>query len=120
MLKHLCRFSPVAKNHNFFGQEGWSRFPRIWGPTYTGDADLMLVTHQQCNMWRSYYVGLVKRAVVGTDGVLRVQWWESNDALKAAELALRPANASLGSGCAAGGCSPGRHYHSTLALVVIP
>ena len=27
----------------------------------------------QCNMWRSYYIGLVKRAVVGTDGVLRVQ-----------------------------------------------
>ena len=25
----------------------------------TGDPDLMLVTHQQCNMWRSYYIGLV-------------------------------------------------------------
>ena len=99
-------FTPVAKNHNFFGQEGWSRFPRLWGPTYTGDPDLMLVTHQQYNMWRSYYIGLVKRAVVGPDdGVLRVQWWEANDALKADALALRPANASVGTGCEAGGCS---------------
>ena len=99
-------FTPVAKNHNFFGQEGWSRFPRLWGPTYTGDPNLMLVTHQQCNMWRSYYIGLVKRAVVGPDdGVLRVQWWEANDALKADALALRPANASVGTGCEAGGCS---------------
>ena len=28
----------------------------------------------QCNFWRSYYIGLVKRAVIGGDGVLRVQW----------------------------------------------
>ena len=43
--------------------------------------------------------------MVGADDVLRVQWWEANDALKAAELALRPANTSLGTGCEAGGCN---------------
>ena len=38
-------------------------------------------------------------------GVLRVQWWEANDVLKARALPLRPANASLGTGCEAGGCN---------------
>lgn len=98
-------FAPVAKNHNFFGQEGWSRFPRLWGPTYTGVQDLVLVTHQQCNFWHSYYVGLVKRAVLGSDGVLRVQWWNANDALKGNTLAVRPANVSEGTGCEGGTCS---------------
>lgn len=98
-------FSPVAKNHDFFGQEGGSRFPRLWGPSYTGAPDLMLVTHQQCNYWRSYYVGLVKRAVLGSGGVLRVQWWEANDGLKSDSLELRPANSSQGLGCEDGSCS---------------
>ena len=98
-------FSPVAKNHDFFGQEGGSRFPRLWGPSYTGAPDLMLVTHQQCNYWRSYYVGLVKRAVLGSGGVLRVQWWEANDGLKGDSLELRPANSSQGLGCEDGSCS---------------
>jgi hypothetical protein len=50
-------WSPSNKNYNFFQQDGWSRFPRIWGYPYTGDPELMLVTHQQCNFWRSYYIG---------------------------------------------------------------
>jgi hypothetical protein len=84
-------WAPAAKNYNFFGQEGWSRFPRIWGYPYTGDKDLMLVTHQQCNFWRSYYVGLVKRAMIGPrDGVLRVVWWAANDVLRGAALQPRP------------------------------
>ena len=41
--------TPVEKNYNFFGQEGWSRFPRIWGPLYTGRPSFVLIYHSQRN-----------------------------------------------------------------------
>ena len=39
-------FLPAAKNYNFFGQEGWSRFPRIWGPTckFTSTLPLLVIS----------------------------------------------------------------------------
>ncbi len=78
-------FAPSARNHRFLTQEGRLAFARLWGALYTRDESLVLVTHQQVNR-RSIYAGLVKRAVLGTDGVLRAVWWEANDALRAAPL----------------------------------
>ena len=65
-------FTAVEDNYNFFGQEGHSAFARLWGELYTGDKDLALVTHQQI-AGKAIYAGLVKQAVLGTDGVLRAR-----------------------------------------------
>ena len=51
-------FEPVARNHAFLSQEGYARFPRIFGSSYTGggvsedddddgDVGLVLITHHQ-------------------------------------------------------------------------
>ena len=37
-------------------------------------------------MLARFYAGLVKQVVLGTDGVLRAQWWSANDVLKAGPL----------------------------------
>merc|ERR1712227_884579 len=82
----------ASRNYNFLTQEGHLAFPRLWGELYTGDPDLVLITHQQVN-GKSIYAGLVKRAVLGADGVLRAQWWDANDVLKGQPLAVTPAPA---------------------------
>ena len=71
-------------------------YPRLWGETNTGDPDLCLITHGFGN-----YVGLVKRGLLGTDGVLRAGWWEANNNLKGRALTVRsqlPVNASVPGG----------------------
>ena len=68
-------FLPVAQNHEFLIDEDESGtiFPRLWGELYTGDKELALLTHQQCvDRFNPCYAGLVKRAILGDDGVLRV------------------------------------------------
>ena len=83
-------FTAVARNFAFHTQEGGSAFARLWGELYTANASLNLVTHQQV-VPGSVYAGLVNRAALGADGVLREVWWGANDALRAAPAALRPA-----------------------------
>lgn len=82
-------FKPSAKNFNFLTEEGHSAFARLWGELYTQESGLALVTHQQL-AGGAIYAGLVKRAVVGSDGVLRAHWWGANDALKGDALAIAP------------------------------
>lgn len=91
-------FTPAKKNFNFLTQETGSVFARLWGEIYTGDKDLALVTHQQLSA--NNYAGLVKRAVLGPDGVLRAQWWSANDVLRSSALEITNAstNASAGAG----------------------
>ena len=82
-------FLPVAQNHEFLidEDESGSIFPRLWGELYTGDKELALLTHQQCvDRFNPCYAGLVKRAILGDDGVLRAGWWANNDVLKSAPL----------------------------------
>lgn len=88
-------FVPVAANHEFLTGEGYAQFPRLWGGEATANESEVLVTHQQvirgcysCPM-PAVYLGLVKRAVLGADGVLRAQWWAGNDALRSSPLTLR-------------------------------
>jgi hypothetical protein len=77
-------FRASQANFNFLTGETGAVFPRLWGELYTGDKDLVLVTHQQ--LAGNNYAGLVKRAVLGEDGVLRAQWWDANDALQGTPL----------------------------------
>ena len=80
-------FVPSKANHAFLTQEGHLAFPRLWGGVYTQDDALVLLTHQQVNRG-SIYAGLVKRVVLGADGVLRAVWWTANDVLRAAALPI--------------------------------
>jgi len=82
-------FTAVGTNYDFLTQEGGLAFPRLWGELYTGDKDLILVTHQQVNA-KTVYLGMVKQVVLGVDGVLRACWWSENDVLKGPALAMNP------------------------------
>ena len=96
-------FTAEKTNYNFltFPGGGGSRpaysgagYPRLWGETNTGDPDLCLITHG----FGFHYVGLVKRGLLGDDGVLRAGWWEANNNLKGRALTIRsqlPVNASV-------------------------
>jgi hypothetical protein len=81
-------FTAVSKNYAFLvGMGPGVAFARLWGEPYTGDATLALVTHQLvCK--NSIYAGLIKRAVLDDDGVLRARWWEANADLKGLPLPI--------------------------------
>jgi hypothetical protein len=71
-------------------------YPRLWGETNTGDPELCVITHGFGD-----YVGLVKRGLLGGDGVLRAGWWGHNDNLKGRALTVLgqlPVNASVPGG----------------------
>ena len=85
----------VAAGANFdFARGGGVTFPRLWGETYTGAADLALLTHHQDasaarangTLVKAYYFAPVKRVAVMADGVARAVWWGANDALRGARL----------------------------------
>eukprot|EP01046_Picozoa_sp_COSAG06_P016255 COSAG06_NODE_1070_length_10820_cov_4.675494_11_plen_564_part_00 len=82
----LGPFTAVARNFELLGQETGAVFGRLWGELYTGDANLCLLTHQQVS--GNNYMGLVKQAIVGHDGVLRLHWWRANDALRGTSLSI--------------------------------
>lgn len=106
-------FEPVATNYKFLTQEGRLAFPRIWGELYTGDANLSLVTHQQL-IPQSIYLGLVKRVVLGNDGVLRVEWWGNNDVLRGPPLTISPVTEGLATECTADCINSGLWLEGTL------
>jgi hypothetical protein len=81
--------APGAHGHAPYDGAG---YPRLWGETNTGDPNLCLITHGFGD-----YVGLVKRGLLGNDGVLRAGWWDANNNLKGRELTIHnqlPVNAS--------------------------
>lgn len=83
---------PIAPGAHGRAPYSGAGYPRLWGETNTGDPDLCLITHGFGD-----YVGLVKRGLLGNDGVLRAGWWEANDNLKGRELTIHnhlPVNAS--------------------------
>ena len=110
-------FTAVRTNHAFLTDEGGSWYARLWGGVVTGDANLVLVSHQQSvNMnpgtlaWHApVYAGLLKRATLGADGVLRAMWWEANDALRGPPLTVRPSNTTLERSAAGTGTSSSQH-----------
>jgi hypothetical protein len=82
-------FVPTSANFDFLDQSVGVGFPRFWGAVYTGDANLTLLTHNQM-LRTTTYAALTKKVEVGADGVLRVVWWEGNDALRGAPLPVTP------------------------------
>ena len=94
-------FAASETNFAFLGQDLGARFPRLWGEDATGDANLTLVSHQQMTVPDCgdggpscpVYYGLLKRATVGGDGVLRATWYEANDKLKG-DILRDPSNVS--------------------------
>jgi hypothetical protein len=76
-----------SQNYEFLLSDGGSYFPRLWGELYTQDPNLVLITHQQI-VGKVVYAGLVKRAALGDDGVLRAVWWEANDNLQGGEFVI--------------------------------
>ena len=96
-------FKQEKTNYNFLTYPsdraagyGAAEYPRLWGETNTGDADLCLITHGFGG-----YVGVVKRAILGADGALRAGWWENNGNLQGAPLTVLPklpTNASVAGG----------------------
>jgi hypothetical protein len=103
-------FVPTRANQRFLTEEGGAAYARLWGELVTRDSRLVLVTHQQTSSNHStsgaIYAGLVKRARLGTDGVLRACWWDANDALRSTRLEVVPATARLTNQVGAG------HYHA--------
>lgn len=77
----------ATKSNTAFLTGGGVAFPRLWGQIYTHRADLCLISHQHVNR-KTIYAGLIKRAVLGKDGVLRASWWEKNNLLKGPQLAV--------------------------------
>merc|ERR1712093_852583 len=51
-----------------------------------------------------FYAGLVKRAALGADGILRAMWWEANHALKSNTLAIQRNGTSLSVTDCSGDC----------------
>lgn len=90
-------FLAQKSNLNFLANEdgGGSLFPRLWGELYTGSKNDCLMTHQQCcDRGNPCYAGLVKRAILGDDGILRAGWLSENDVLKSELLKQSPVPSS--------------------------
>ena len=62
--------------------------------------DEMLINHHSILREGPVHMGLLKRAVVDSEGVLRVAWWEGNDALKAESVDVIAPQVSPGPGAA--------------------
>ena len=87
-------FKPVQDNFELLGIQGSAYFPRIWGEVYTGDPDLILLTHQQHSNTQ-VYLALIKRVQQLSDNVVRATWWANNDVLRGEPLVLQPSSSSL-------------------------